>query len=136
MGERKKRSGRLPKTEGKKSRFVNVRFTDAEVEQLGRLGNELNLSRTDFIRKRALEGIDIIFINSTELIASLDRIGRELGYAGNNINQMARHANILQLQGKFNSEIIFEFNRLFELYLVQQQGLEATLRKVIRTQSP
>lgn len=119
-------------TEGKKSKFVNVRFTDKETELLECLSRELQLTRTEYIRMRALTNGEIILINSREMIAALDLVGQETRYIGNNINQLARHANTLNLQGHLTSHVITEFNRLFEQYLVQQRKLETALRQVMR----
>ncbi|WP_158829052.1 plasmid mobilization protein [Mucilaginibacter lacusdianchii] len=132
MGESKKRTGRRPLTEGKKSRFVNVRFTEKEMELLERMEKELGLSRTEFIRQRALSNVEIILINSKELIAALDQLGRETGYIGHNINQLARHANTLHLQSRLSENVIRDFNQLFEQYLVQQQKLDIVMRKLMR----
>ena len=72
-------------------------------------------------------------INSKELIRNLDAIGAEMGRVGNNINQLAKHANILKLQGALNPLVAEKFNQLFEDYIQVQQMLEAALRKIIRS---
>lgn len=134
MGEGKKRTGRPAASGEKRTRFVNVRFTDTEVQSLARLEQELGLSRTDYIRHRALEKIDVIMVNSRELMVLLDRIGTELGHSGNNINQLARHANTLKLKGQLDQNVVEIFNHLFVKYLQQQQDIERTLRKFLRSQ--
>jgi hypothetical protein len=133
MGDARKRTGRRPVTEGKRSKFVNVRFTDAEVEVLARLEKELGMTRTDYIRLRALTNVEVVLVNSRELLAAIDLIGTELGHIGNNINQLARHANTLTLQGNLDGTIIQNFNGLFEHYLTRQRSLEMLLRKMMRT---
>jgi hypothetical protein len=132
MGEAKKRTGRPPASEEKRTRFVNVRFTEAEVKLLTGLEKELGLSRTDYIRRQALEKVEIMMVNSTELINKLDRIGTELGRSGNNINQLVRHANALDLKGRLDQEVIKLFNSLFVIYLKQQRQVERTLRSILR----
>ncbi|QJD95959.1 plasmid mobilization relaxosome protein MobC [Mucilaginibacter robiniae] len=132
MGEAQKRTGRRPLTEGKKSKFVSVRFTEKEIELLERLSQELQQTRTEYIRTRALINGEVILINSRELIAALDGLGQEMRYIGNNINQLTRHAHTLSLQGRLTGHVLTEFNLLFEQYLVQQRKLETALRQVMR----
>jgi hypothetical protein len=66
------------------------------------------------------------------LIKFLDTAGAEMGRIGNNINQLAKHANTLKLKGALHQEIITQFNKLFEDYILVQQNFEAALRKIIR----
>lgn len=71
-------------------------------------------------------------VNSKELIRYLDTAGAEMGRIGNNINQLAKHANTLQLQERLNPVIVNQFNRLFEEYIQVQKEFEVSLRKIIR----
>jgi len=45
---------------------------------------------------------------------------------------LARHANILKLQGSLNNTVAEKFNSLFVDYIQVQQELEGALRKIIR----
>ncbi|WP_224750924.1 plasmid mobilization protein [Mucilaginibacter pankratovii] len=132
MGDLKKLNGRPKMIGGKKTKFINVRFTDDEYEVVVALEKELGTSKTDLIRMRVLSDAKQAVINSKELIKHLDNIGAEVGRVGNNINQLARHANVLKLQGSLNPIVIDRFNRLFEEYLQIQQALEGALRKILR----
>ena len=73
-----------------------------------------------------------MLINTKELMKVLDATGAELGRAGNNINQLARHANVLVKQGMLNQDIVCEFNILLGNYITVQQELEKNLRHLIR----
>jgi hypothetical protein len=55
-----------------------------------------------------------------------------MGRCGNNINQLAKYANILKKRGMLSPVVIERFNVLFEQYLKNQQALDASLRKVFR----
>lgn len=128
----KKLNGRPKLTEGKRTKFINVRFTEDEYNEITTLEKELSVSKTDLIRMRMLSDAKKIVINSRELIKYIDDAGAEMGRIGNNINQLAKHANILKLQGALQPGIVKEFNRLFEEYLGVQQQFEISLRKIIR----
>ncbi|MCY1530418.1 hypothetical protein D9M68_656030 [compost metagenome] len=62
----------------------------------------------------------------------LDAIGAELGRSGNNINQLARHANVLQKQGLLSQSVTIEFSSLLGSYVKVQQELDKIIRQIIR----
>lgn len=124
--------GRPKLQDGKRTKKIDVRFTPNEYLVIERLEKELGISRTELIRKRTLDQGDVILVNAKELIASLDFLGAEMNRIGNNINQLARHANSLNLRGALEPSVVDEFNRLFSEYLGLQQQLQASLRSVIR----
>jgi hypothetical protein len=132
MADLKKLNGRPKLKEGKRTKFINVRFTEDEYREVTDLEKELAVSKTDLIRMRILSDAKKAVINSRELIKYLDNGGAEMGRIGNNINQLAKHANTLKLQGTLSPVIIAQFNRLFEEYIQVQQQFEVSLRKIIR----
>lgn len=132
MTKTTKKVGRPPMLTGKRTRIIKAKLTDEEFEALLEIQKTAGLNRMELIRKRVLHGGSTLTINIKELLGTLDAIGTEMGRAGNNINQLARHANVLNKQGKLNSEIITEFNKLFTAYIRIQQELEKTLRQILR----
>lgn len=132
MIEFKKLMGRPPLKEGKRTRFVNVRFTEDEFKDIVELEQQLGISRTELIRMRVLADSHKIIINSRVLIKHLDNAGAEMGRIGNNINQLAKHANVLSLKGQLDPLVINRFNKLFNDYIKVQQAMEAAFRKIIR----
>ncbi|WP_255496312.1 plasmid mobilization protein [Mucilaginibacter sp. FT3.2] len=119
-------------SEGKRVRKIDARFTEEEYRMIVELEQVLGVRKTDLVRTRLLQNSPAILLNAKELIALLDKIGAELGRSGNNINQLARYANILQLKAILSPVVAERFNALFETYLQNQKDLEITLRKVIR----
>lgn len=132
MEKAKKLNGRPPKTEGKRVKFVNVRFTEEEYKLINDLEKTLGMSKTDLIRHKVLSEAGSILINAGEMIRSLDDVGAEMGRIGNNVNQLARHANTLNLQGHLSPSVAGRYNDLLEQYIRIQELLEATMRKMIR----
>jgi hypothetical protein len=132
MERLKKLNGRPKLADGKRTKFINVRFTDEEYKEVAELEKELGITKTDLIRMRILSDAKKTVINSKELISHLDKVGAELGRIGNNINQLAKHANVLRLKSALNPGIILKFNELFGDYIKVQQLLEISLRKIIR----
>jgi hypothetical protein len=127
-----KLKGRPKQAEGKRIKKIDVRFTDAEYAVVVELEKQLGIRKTDLIRLRVLHQAQNVVVNAKEMILLLDSIGTELGRSGNNINQLARYANILKKQGVLSPVITDRFNFLMATYLDQQKALEVALRKIIR----
>lgn len=115
-----------------RTKKIDARFTEAEYNIILALEKELGISKTDLVRSRLLDNAPAVVHNAKELIRSLDAISAELGRSGNNINQLARYANILNKKRVLSPVVMENFNRLFEQYLAHQQTLEITLRRVVR----
>lgn len=115
-----------------KTRRFELRLSEGELQQFLELERFLGISKSDIVRIRVLKNSQGILINTKELMKVLDSTGAELGRAGNNINQLARHANVLAKQGILNHEIISEFNILLTSYISVQQELEKIMRQLIR----
>ncbi|MBT2560114.1 plasmid mobilization relaxosome protein MobC [Pedobacter sp. ISL-68] len=133
MKDKIKFRGRPRLLEGKKIRKIDARFTEEEYRRILDLEKELGISRADLIRSRLLDNLPLIMVNAKEMIRELDEIGTEIGRAGNNINQLARYANILNKKGILSPAVTERFNLLFQDYITGQTALEITLRKIIRT---
>lgn len=135
MEKPQKMNGRPPLQDGKRNKIVNIRFTEEEFRSILEMETELGISRTDLIRSRLLHQSRQRVANAKDLISHLDLIGAEMGRAGNNINQLARYANILRKQNILSEAVTERFNQLLETYLRNQTDLEAALRKMIRMMS-
>jgi hypothetical protein len=127
-----KKTGRPQKTEAKRIKKIDVRFTEEEYHIIKGLEETLGISKTDLVRQRLLHGARLTMINAKEMIGELDNIGTELGRSGNNINQLARYANTLNKKSILSPQVMEQFNILFEKYIENQRGLEIVLRKIIR----
>ena len=119
-------------TEGRRTKKIDARFTEDEYKLIEALEKTLGVSKTDLVRMRLLDNAPSVIINAKELIESVDGIGTELGRCGNNINQLARYANVLQKRGRADAAVISAFNGLLEDYIKVQEALEISLRRVIR----
>ena len=124
--------GRPQLESGKRSKKIDARFTEDEYKIILSLEKTLGISRTEILRRRALSNAETTIINAKDLIISLDDIFAEMGRVGNNINQLAKHANTLKLQGALSPLVVDSFDIHFQKYLQMQQQLEISLRKIIR----
>jgi hypothetical protein len=120
------------KTTEKRTKKIDARFTADEYKQILEMERTLGIRKTDLIRNGLLKNAKTVIINAKELISQLDKTGAELGRSGNNINQLARYANILVKKETLSPVVAERFNILLEQYLANQRDLEAALRKIIR----
>lgn len=115
-----------------KIRRFELRLSEQELMQFLELEKSLGISRSDIVRIRVLKNAANMLTNTKELMKRLDTIGAELGRSGNNINQLAKHANILQKQGLLSQSVATEFTSLLGGYITVQQELEKNIRQIIR----
>jgi hypothetical protein len=124
--------GRPRLKEGKRTKKIDARFTEDEYKIVLELEKTLGISKTDLVRARLLNNAAGFIINAKELISHLDQIGSELRRSGNNINQLARYANILINKEVLSPVVAERFNLLLGQYLENQRSLETALRNIMR----
>ncbi|MBS1526121.1 MAG: plasmid mobilization relaxosome protein MobC [Bacteroidetes bacterium] len=132
MKNTRSKIGRPEKAEGKRTKKIDARFTEDEFKIVLELEKTLGVSKTDLVRNRLLHDAHPIIMNAKELISSVDDIGAELGRCGNNINQLAKYANVLHKAGRLSPVVVERFNLLFQDYNSYQVSLEVALRRIIR----
>ena len=115
-----------------KTRRFELRLSEQEMQQFLELEKALAISRADIVRIRVLKNSTKMLVNARELMGKLDGIGTELGRAGNNINQLARHANVLNKKGMLTPGTFADINILMSSYIEVQGELEKILRQLIR----
>lgn len=135
MEKRNKPLGRPPITKGRRTRKIDVRFSEEEYAAVLTLERLLGLKRTDIIRKRVLE-VDLkLIFNTNALLASIDQVGLELSRSGNNINQLARYANILISQRILSPVLVNRYLKEMEKHSVLVESFGHELKKILRIMS-
>ena len=132
MADLKKLTGRPELKTGKRVKKLDVRFTQEEYDQILAMEKEFGISRTELLRMRVLNDADKIIVNGAAMLKALDTVGAELGRAGNNINQLAKHANTERLAGSVPPKVTAAYINLMEDYIAMQRSLESALRMIIR----
>ena len=129
----KNRTGkRKPLYNDQRTRRFELRLSEAERGQFLELEKSLGISRADIVRIRVLQHSKRMLVNTSEMMKLLDSIGTELGRSGNNINQLARHANTFQRQGILGAALIHDLTPLLGEHIRIQRELEKSFRKLIR----
>jgi hypothetical protein len=72
--------------------------------------------------------------NKMELLRHLDILGKELGKIGNNINQIAKYANIQIKSGKVDSKTIIDFIGAMDKYMQTRRELTKAYRSMVRNE--
>lgn len=132
MEKTQRLKGRPLKEKDKRIKKIDARFTQDEYDIILDLEKTLGIRKSDLVRTRLLQDAQLTVINAKELIGFIDSIGTEMGRCGNNINQLAKYANILKKKGVLSPLVSERFNILFEQYIGNQKELEISLRKIIR----
>lgn len=130
-----RRKGRPVKQQDKRIKKIDARFTQEEYDTVLELEKTLGVCKTDLVRARLLQDARLTIVNAKDMIVLLDSIGTEMARCGNNINQLAKYANILKKRGVLSPLVSERFNILFEQYINNQKQLEISLRRVIRMAS-
>ena len=90
---------------------------------------------SDFMRVLVLnEKENNSIINNVALIKHLDVIGKEIGRIGNNINQLAKYANIQMLSGKVDPRTMAKFTDQMDKYLQERRELAKAYRALVRNE--
>jgi hypothetical protein len=132
MAGSKNKPGRPEKLTGKRTKIIKAKLTEDEFNQVLAIEKLLGINRMELIRMRVLHQSQKVLINGTTLLKQLDLLGAEMGRSGNNINQLARHANVLNHHGLLTGSVVVEFNGLLRDYIQIRGDTEKTLRQIIR----
>lgn len=90
------------------------------------------MKKADLIRRKLLREGERLLVDSKAVMNSIDGIGLELSKAGNNVNQLARYANILNKDGLLSAVVVDRFLLELRKYNKIKMELERLMRKLIR----
>jgi len=124
--------GRPPLVSGKRIKKIDVRFTEEEFDLILAMEKASGMKKADLIRKKVISEGESMVIDSKLMMNNLDVIGLELSRAGNNINQLARYANILNQDGLLSGVLVDRLLLELRKYNKIKMDLERLMRKLIR----
>lgn len=124
--------GRPPLVSGKRIKKIDVRFTEEEFDLILAMEKASGMKKADLIRKKVLSEGERMVIDSKLMMNNLDVIALELSRAGNNINQLARYANILNQDGLLSGVLVDRLLLELRKYNKIKMDLERLMRKLIR----
>lgn len=119
--------------EGKRTRYIRARVSEEEYTLIRDFWISLGINESEFLRLKVLKPSSVsIRLNAVEALKRLDDIGSEIGRSGNNINQLARHADFMNKRGLLSGEVMAKFNELFSCYIFLFREMEKSTRKLLR----
>lgn len=129
----KQKNGRPLKLEGKRTKHIKARVTEDEYSLVTNQWKSLSMKESDYVRLMVLKPSSLkVKVNVYEVMRLLDHLGSELRRSGNNINQLARHANFLNKRAMLNAETVVRFNDLFSEYISLFREIEREIRILLR----
>jgi hypothetical protein len=102
----------------KKNKVIIVRYTSEQKNILQQKADNAGLSLSEFLRQAADNAEIIVKDNSINL-----KMIYEVNKFGNNINQLAKAANIANLNGKISDKIYQQFIFKLKLYTDEIKSL-------------
>ena len=119
-----------------KTKKLQIHLTELEytkIQVLYHASGKKTLS--DFMRALVLDEKKSGFIrNNVELIKHLDNLWLAISRIGNNINQLAKYANIQIKSGKVNTSVIIDFMEVMDKYMQARRELAKAYRALVRNE--
>ena len=109
-----------------KSRYVPLRIPEQLYKDLEAASVHCG-SISEVIRRRCKELPIVDFKAAKGLILALNEIYREMGYIGNNINQVAHQMNANAISGSLDPQVVKSFNELLAAYLESRKDLSVKM---------
>jgi len=110
-----------------------LRFTDEEFKRLEDMEKLCApLSKAEIIRNRLFGEDNLWMKTNLNFQQELNRVGAELGRSGNNINQLAKHANALYKVGEIPESLMYKFFKAHQEHTETIKQVSMLLRSVIR----
>lgn len=107
--------------------------TPSEKQQLEKLAQTAGLSLSQYCRGKLFDTVPLYRANPRELIQMMNRLSAEMHPVGNNINQLARHANTAAKSGWSGGPAMDELNQLITLFTKQQAVIAEAFVKFLRS---
>ena len=114
-----------------RGRRFEMRLTEAEHAALQEMERSLGMTRAEIVRHRVF-GRTTQVADARILMKQLDGLGAELGRSGNNVNQLARHVNMLNRMGSLTPVALAGMDGTLGNYTEVQRQIELQLRRLIR----
>lgn len=111
-----------------RTKRFEVRLTDEQYATIREKAAKANLTPTEYVRRKVFSG-EVGVMDSLAFLKEYSRYLHEIRKIGNNINQVAHYANILQNKGIYSKDVIDEMTiQLRELTAVEMRMEELNIK--------
>jgi len=115
------------------SHRLKINLNKSDFDQVNKAYEESGSnSMAEYLRQRIINTKDLYVNNPKEILKTLDKIGTEVSRIGNNINQLAKYANILAKDEKYKGEVIEDLNTLLRQYSKERKELALGIRALLK----
>ncbi len=131
---KKRTYGRKPLPSGHAlDQSIKCWVTSAEKQNLDKLAQTAGVTLSHYCRGKLFDTVTLYRANPRELIQMVNRLSAEIHPVGNNINQLARHANAAAKSGATSGPALEELNRLLGRFTAQQAVIAEAFVKFLRS---
>ncbi|MFV0377640.1 MAG: plasmid mobilization protein [Mangrovibacterium sp.] len=114
----------------KRSESIRIWCTSEQKKQVKEMANSYGLTITDYVLKKSL-GEKVVF-NHREYLNEIHELGTELARQGNNLNQLAKYANILLIERKLRPDVAEKIEEALRTNSKKQEEVRIAFRTLIR----
>lgn len=128
---KRKKGGRpLLAEDQKMTEKITLRCTKKDKEMLKEIAVICNLTLSEYLTKKGLD--ERIVENRIKILESLNTVQLELARGGNNINQLAKHANQIKKIDGLDEKMMFSYNLLLSSYVKNMYSLRTIFKGIYR----
>lgn len=106
-----------------KEKRIYLRCTGAQFEQLTIRSKAEGIKLSEYCNCRIFDTIKFYTANPSEMFTAFKAVAREMNPIGNNINQLARHANVAYQEGFVDEKLFREMIVLMKMIVEKQDEL-------------
>ena len=111
-----------------KNKIFKMRITEDQLSVIRQKASKANLTPTEYVRRKVFSG-EVGVMDSLAFLKEYSKYLYEIRKIGNNINQVAHYANILQNKDTYSKDVIDEMTiQLRELTAVEMRMEELNIK--------
>lgn len=132
--KKRKLTGRpkLAEKDLKKHRIV-MRFTEDDFNIIKRRAENGGLKPSEYSEDLILKSRSFFAANPRETIEGFKSVAKEINPIGNNLNQLARHANVSYKAGVVDKDTFIKMNELIGQFIEKQNKLLELNMKLLKS---
>ncbi|WP_303922346.1 plasmid mobilization relaxosome protein MobC [Draconibacterium sediminis] len=127
-----KNKGGRPKLSNSEKRIaeIHIACNKGDKTRIKELAKSYGLTMTEYILRKCFD--ENVSFNHVEFLKEIHVLGTELSRQGNNINQLAKYTNTLNIEKKLTPEIATRLEEILLEHIKKQEEVRIAFRTLIR----